>query len=50
MVGYLRDQYSGPLLFNIYINYLDNGVKSKLSKFADDTNVGGKVDSRGRGW
>ena len=27
----------GPLLFNIYINDLDNEVKSRLSKFGDDT-------------
>ena len=36
----------GPLLFIIYINDLDNGVKSKLSKFVDDTKLGSKVDSR----
>ena len=35
----------GPLLFIIYINNLECGVKSKLPKFADDTKLGGKVDS-----
>ena len=36
----------GPLLFIIYINDLDSGVKSKLSKFVDDTKLGGEMDSR----
>ena len=29
----------GPLLFLIYINDLDDGIDSKLLKFADDTNI-----------
>ena len=39
----------GPLLFIIYSDDLDSGVKSKLSTFADDTKLGGEVDSRGGG-
>ena len=29
----------GPLLFFIYINDLDNGIVSKISKFANDTKL-----------
>ena len=30
----------GPLLFIIYINDLDNGTSSDISKFADDSKIG----------
>ena len=35
----------GPLLFLIYINDLDAGITSRISKFADDTKMGRVIEA-----
>ena len=44
--GVPQDSVLGIIVSNVFINYLGTRLEGLLSRFADDTTLGGAVDSK----